>query len=107
MSSVYTITYSKEGAVFATPEEAVADKNRLFSAELLAAVQANYAKLWTDRVFTATDMTWDQEKFQLTLNYTVTDVDSLLAGLRANGVGSQAITQSELAGWTYLNNDRT
>jgi len=107
MSSVYTITYSKEGAEFATPEEAVADKNQLFSAELLAAVQTNYKNLWDTGILIGADNTWDQATFQLRLNYATTDVDALLAGLRAGLVGRQTITQSELAGWTYLNNDRT
>ena len=107
MSFTYTFLYSKPGAVFATAEEALADKNSLFGADLTNEIQTAYDTMHNDGILLpGWNLNWDQSTQQLSLNYEVSDVDAFLAASRANLMGHRAIVQSELAGWTYLNNDR-
>jgi hypothetical protein len=107
MSTTYTFEYSKPGAVFDSAESAIADKNSLFSPELQALAPANFQAMRDAGILINSASNWDQATHTLTLTNEVSDADAFLAASRKDGIGSQIITQSELAGWTYLNNDRT
>ena len=107
MSTTYTFKYSKPDAVFNSAEEAIADKNSLFGPELQNQVLTTFSAAQDNGILISYASNWDQATHTLTLTREISDVDAFLSAIRQDGTGARAIAQSELAGWTYLNNDRT
>lgn len=91
--------YEKIGAVFATAEEADADKNSMYSASLLET--ANYDQLVELGIYLKPPYPeWDQETFTLSICKLVSSEAEYEAHRTFNK--PQSIIEAENAGWNFL-----
>lgn len=101
MSVTNNAVYSKDGAVFATAQEAWDDKNSLYSPELKASVDDCYAQMLLDGVLLEPVYPlWDQATFQLTIVKVVSSVAAYNAAVTFNK--AEVVADAVAAGWTYV-----
>ena len=101
MSVTNNAVYSKDGAVFATAEDAWADKNSLYSPALTQSVNDCYAQMLLDGVLLQPVYpTWDQATFQLTIVKVVSSVEAYNAAVTFNK--AEVVADAVAAGWTYV-----
>ena len=104
MSQLLKIQYEKDNAIFVDGNEAYANKNSLYPAELeLSVTEGNNAALADGVLLEPITYEWDQETFILSINKHVTDGDEYEAIRVSYGYSdSAALAADEAAGWTYL-----
>jgi hypothetical protein len=101
MSTTIKNNYQKLGAVFANGAEAQADKNSLFSAELLESVENSYATMLnTGVLLEPVSYVWDQETQILEITKVVSSIEEYTAAKTFDG--PTVINLGGLAGWTYI-----
>ena len=100
MSVFNSVSYTKDGATFASGADAWADKNSLYTPELKASVDACYTQMLADGVLLApVYATWDQPSYTLTINKEVSSVAAYKAAVTFNE--AECISDATAAGWTY------
>lgn len=98
MAQLIKDQYQKDGAVFASAEEAFADQQSTFSPSLLATI--NYQQLLEDGIFLQPIYPeWDQETFILSICKLVTSVAEYEAARTINK--SEVIIDAEQGGWVF------
>ena len=101
MSVTFSAKYTKNEATFASGVAAYADKNSLYSPELVQQVEDCYAQMITDGVLLApVDPVWDQETFTLTINKLVTSVDDYEDAITFDVAA--CVAASNEAGWVTV-----
>jgi hypothetical protein len=104
MSITIKDTYQKLGAVFADGAAAQADKNSLFSAELLESVENSYATMLdTGVLLEPVSYVWNQETQILEITKVVSSIEEYTAAKTFDG--PTVINLGSLAGWTYIPNE--
>jgi hypothetical protein len=92
--------YIKPGAVFATAAEAYADKNSLYSPELIASIESCYQKMESEGILLEPiSYTWDQETSVLTVVKIISDMDLYSKAITFDLTMAKGL--SSLAGWSY------
>jgi hypothetical protein len=104
MSQLLKVQYEKNGAIFVDGNEAYANKNSLYPAELgLSVVEGNNAALADGVLLEPISYDWDQEAFILSINKHVTSGTEYEAVRVSYGYNDDAaLASDEAAGWTYL-----
>lgn len=101
MASIITSKYHKQGAMFATAQDAFADKNSLFPAELKAAIAANYSTLLISSVLLeGPSHTWEPDTYILSVTKRVANTRDFYQGRTFNS--TDILDLAEQAGWTFL-----
>lgn len=91
--------YEKLGATFATAEEALTDKNSMFTPDLLET--ANYEQLAELGIYLQPPYPeWDPESFTLSVCKLVSSEAEYDANRTFNK--TESVQEAELAGWTWL-----
>lgn len=108
MAEKLVAKYTKPGAVFATADEAQADRKAQFSPELSAQIANTYATLQsTGIIISGPVVTWDQANVTLTIERVVSSNAEYANFYATNNNNSrQAIESAEAAtGWTRISFD--
>lgn len=103
MSINLNATYTKAGATFASGDEAYADKNRLYPAELNQAIADCYAQMLADDILLEPiTLIWDPTTGTLTVNKLVSSKEAYDAAI--NFDVAEATNLAGLAGWVNVPN---
>jgi hypothetical protein len=104
MSQLLKVQYEKNNATFVDGNEAYANKNSLYPAELeLSVTEGNNAALADGVLLEPITYNWDQEIFTLSINKHVVSGDEYEAVRTSFGYDSDAaLAADSAAGWTYL-----
>jgi len=99
MSVNNNAVYLKNGATFATGDDAYANKNSLYSPELQTSVDNCYAQMLADGILLEpVNPTWNQATFTLTIVKIVSSVQAYNNAITFNVL--ETVTDAEAAGWT-------
>ena len=99
MSVNHNAVYTKNGATFASGDEAYANKNSLYSPELQASVNACYAQMLADGILLEPiSKIWNQDTFQLTIVKVVSLIKNYNAAINFDVIAT--IEAAQQTGWT-------
>ena len=101
MSVTNSAVYTKDGAVFATAQEAWDDKNSLYGPGLQQAVDDCFAQMLLDGVLLEPVYpTWDQATYTLTIVKHVSSIEAYNAAVTFNV--QAVVADAAAAGWTFI-----
>lgn len=101
MSINNNAVYTKNGAVFATAQEAWADKNSLYSPGLKESVDTCFAQMLADGVLLEPIYPlWEQATFTLTIVKVISSYQAYAAAVTFDK--AQLVAAAAAAGWTFL-----
>ena len=101
MSQDVSTRWFKNGAVFATAQEAHANKCALYTAEYIAEFEACFAEMYNNGVLLEpVTYEWDQTDFILTTRKIATSREAYNAAVTFDGSISSQLSAD--AGWTLL-----
>ena len=101
MSVTSNTVYTKNGATFATAQDAWDNKNSLFTPHLQQSLNDCFAQMLVNGVLLEpVSAAWNQDTFELTISKVTTSVEAYDAAISFNI--EQVSVGAENAGWTFV-----
>ena len=103
MSITCNTVHTKNGAIFATAQDAWADKNSLYTPELRQSVHDCFVQMISDGIMLeAAYPVWNQDTFELTIVKVVSSAEAYNAAITFDTAELKSLADN--AGWVFVRN---